>query len=174
MASVVFMRGANVGGHKTFKPAALARELSALGVVSIGAAGTFVVRKTATQAFLRAEWERRLPFVPQLMICRGQDVLDLVEKAPFPGTADEDLQRFVSVLVKRPGAPPALPLSQPAGRAWEVRLVAVLGRFALCLRRRTMGSGLYPNEVVEAELGVLATTRSWSTIQKIHEVLRDS
>lgn len=45
MASVVFLRGVNVGGHKAFQPSAVARDLADLDVVNIGAAGTFVVRK---------------------------------------------------------------------------------------------------------------------------------
>ena len=34
--------GVNVGGHRTFRPTILARELSAYDVVNVGAAGTFV------------------------------------------------------------------------------------------------------------------------------------
>ena len=45
MALIVFLRGVNVGGHRTFRPSTLARELSDYDVVSVGAAGTFVVRK---------------------------------------------------------------------------------------------------------------------------------
>ena len=59
MALVVLLRGVNVGGHRTFRPAALARELSHLGIVNIGAAGTFVVRQPVSQATLRAAAGRR-------------------------------------------------------------------------------------------------------------------
>ncbi len=69
MPSVVFMRGVNVGGHRPFRSAAFAKELSAFDVVSIGAAGTFVVRNTVSQGALRAEFLRRLPFKAELMIC---------------------------------------------------------------------------------------------------------
>jgi hypothetical protein len=55
MPLVVFMRGVNVGGRKTFRPAALAAELAALEVVNIGAAGPFVVRKKVSAAALRKE-----------------------------------------------------------------------------------------------------------------------
>ena len=44
MALVVFLKGVNVGGHKTFRPSVMARELQ-LDAVSIGAAGTFVIRE---------------------------------------------------------------------------------------------------------------------------------
>ena len=45
MASVVFFRAVNVGGHQKFQPSVLAKKLADFGVVNIGAAGTFVVRK---------------------------------------------------------------------------------------------------------------------------------
>lgn len=45
MELVVFMRGVNVGGRNAFRPAVLAADLAALEVVSIGAAGTFVVKR---------------------------------------------------------------------------------------------------------------------------------
>jgi hypothetical protein len=63
---------------------------------------------------------------------------------------------------------PPLPLEQPAGAKWEVRIVAIIGRFALSVRR--LGQ-TYANAVVEKHLGVPATTRNWNTIEAIREVL---
>ena len=85
MALVAFLRGVNVGGHRTFRPSALARELEDLDVVSIGAAGTFVVRAPVKQRRLRAELESRLPFETEIMICRGSEILRLVGLEPFAG-----------------------------------------------------------------------------------------
>ncbi|MHB8838062.1 MAG: hypothetical protein ACYC7F_03830, partial [Gemmatimonadaceae bacterium] len=62
MALVVFLRGVNVGGHRTFRPTALVKRLAHLDVVNIGAAGTFVVRGRVTRARLRTEFARELPF----------------------------------------------------------------------------------------------------------------
>ena len=45
MALVVLLRGVNVGGHRTFRPAVLAQRLKHLDAVNIGAAGTFVIRR---------------------------------------------------------------------------------------------------------------------------------
>ena len=58
MASVVFFRAANVGGHQVFQPGALAKKLGELGVVNLGAAGTYVVR-------LRVEGIDSLPLTIQ-------------------------------------------------------------------------------------------------------------
>jgi uncharacterized protein (DUF1697 family) len=172
MALVVFMRGVNVGKHRRFQPAALARELAEFDVVNVGAAGTLVVRKAAGQAALRAELLRRLPFEAELMICPAREVLELARSAQFPDErAAKDAGRFLSVLAKRPRTPPPLPISQPAGDEWQVRIVASSGRFVLSLWRRLGRAILYPNEVVEKRFGAPATTRNWNTVSAICDVL---
>lgn len=136
MSSVVFFRAVNVGGHQKFQPGKLARELAEFGVTNLGAAGTFVVREQVSPAKLRDEILCRLPFKPELMICPARDVLALARGHWFDDApAGKDLGRFVSVLQKAPRAKPPLPLEQPAGAKWEVRVIAITGRFALSVRR---------------------------------------
>src|SRR5229473_2072479 len=126
MAWVVFMRGVNVGGHRTFQPSILAKELAHLDVVNVGAAGTFVVRKTIGQKMLRAEFLTRLAFQPELMICKGGDLLELASAAPFPNARSyKDARRFVTVMLKQPRELPPLPISQPGGDHWQVQIVGV-------------------------------------------------
>jgi hypothetical protein len=48
MALLMFLRGVNVGGHRTFRPTKLAEQLKHLDVVNIGAAGTLVIRRAIT------------------------------------------------------------------------------------------------------------------------------
>jgi uncharacterized protein (DUF1697 family) len=170
MSSVVFFRAVNVGGHQKFQPGKLARELAQYGVVNIGAAGTFVVREKMSETKLRDEILRRLPFKPELMICPARDVLALARGNWFADApAGKDLGRFVSVLQKAPRVKPSLPFEQPAGAKWEVRIIALTGRFALSVRR--LGE-TYSNAVVEKLLGVPATTRNWNTLETIREVLQ--
>src|SRR6266849_10546746 len=69
VALVVFLRGVNVGGHKTFRPSVLARELSDFDVVNVGAAGTFVVRKPGSRAKFRAALLLKLPFEAEVVPC---------------------------------------------------------------------------------------------------------
>jgi uncharacterized protein (DUF1697 family) len=169
MSSVVFFRAVNVGGHQKFQPGKLAKELEQFGVVNIGAAGTLVVREDVGQTKLRDEILCRLPFKPELMICPAREVLALARGNWFgDAPAGKDVGRFASVLQKAPSAKPPLPLDQPAGEKWEVRIVAIAGRFVLSLRR--LGQ-TYSNAVVEKHLGIPATTRNWNTIEAIRKVL---
>jgi len=172
MASVVFLKGVNVGGHKTFRPGVLAGKLARLGVINIGAAGTFVVRKPVSQAKLRLEFRRCLPFETEAMICSGKDIVRLASAKSFAGEpCGPDIVRFVSVLAKRPRVPPALPLNLPPGEDWLVRIVAIQGRFALGLYRRAMRTIALLGRL-EKHLGGSITTRNWNTLSSLFEILR--
>ena len=174
MALVVFMRGVNVGGYRRFQPSVLAKELAAFDVVNVGAAGTFVVRKTISQSRLRDELIRRLPFSADIMICSGRDLINLASSNPFENEpAGPDIVRFVSVLARRPRVLPPLPLSLPPGKDWLVRIIAVHGRFAFGAYRRAMRTIGYLNKL-EKHLGVSVTTRNWNTIAIIIRILKDT
>ncbi len=171
MALVVFLRGVNVGGRNAIRPSELAHELAEFDVVNIGAAGTFVVRKSVGQANLLSEILARLSYEPELMICRSSEVLALAANEPFADApTDKDVKRYVSVLAKAPKTPPSLPLARPTGDEWHVKVIAIWGRFVLSLHRRLGRKLLYPNEVVEKEFGA-ATSRNWNTITKICKIL---
>lgn len=74
------------------------------------------------------------------------------------------------------GAPehvPRLPIERPRGRDWQVKVVRVAGRYALSLWRKRGSRFLYPNQVVEKELGVTATTRNWNTMRRLRDRLRE-
>ena len=172
MALVVFLKGVNVGGHRTFRPSVLASKMGQLGVMSVGAAGTFVVRKPISQAKLRLEFRRRLPFETEAMICSGSEVVRLVSAEPYAGEAcGPDIVRFVGILAKRPRVLPALPLNLPSGEAWVVRIVAIRGRFAFGVYRRMMRAiGLLGQ--VEKHIGGTITIRNWNTFSSLIEILK--
>ncbi len=174
MALVVLLRGVNVGGHKTFRPSQLARDLNQFDVVNIGAAGTFVVRKSITQARLRAELRRRLPFETEIVICTGRDVLRLAARDPFADEpARSDITRFVSVLAKRPRTAPSTPIRMPATGPWLLKVLERDGRFVLGVYRRQMKAIGYLGRI-DGLFGVPATTRNWNTIGAIARALTDA
>jgi uncharacterized protein (DUF1697 family) len=171
VALVVLLRGVNVGGHRTFRPTALAEQLKHLDAVNIGAAGTFVIRKPVTRARLRAELARRLPFDAEIMICQGREFVKLMSRDHF---ADQpvrpDTVRFVSVLSRRPRSAPSTPMSLPSSGRWLVRIVARENRFVVGLYRRHMKVIGYLG-TFDRLFGVPVTTRNWNTITSIARVL---
>jgi uncharacterized protein (DUF1697 family) len=171
MALVVLLRGVNVGGHKTFRPARLAQELEHLGVVNVGAAGTFVVRRPPGKRVLRAEIARRLPFATETLICAGREVRELVSRDFFAGHPERsDIVRFVGTLARAPRSAPSTPLSLPQNGAWLVRILAREGRFLVGLYRRQMNA-IGCLGTLDRLFGVPVTTRTWSTFCTIARVL---
>lgn len=172
MALVVLLRGVNVGGHRRFRPTQLARKLSPLDVVNIGAAGTFVVRAQGmTQAQLRREFERELPFETTIVICPGRDFVALVEQRPFQGEpARDDIVQFVSTLSRSPRSVPELPIILPADGPWSVRILASEKRFVIGVHRREMSAIGHLGEI-DRLFGSVAATRGWNTTLSIARVL---
>lgn len=172
MALVVFLRGVNVGGHRTFRPSILARELSDYGVVNVGAAGTFVVRKPGPRAKFRAELLRKLPFEAEVVLCDGRDLIRLERENPF-GTEPSrpEIVRFVSILSKANRGPASIPCTLPPSGEWFVRVIASKDRFVFGVYRRHMKTIGYLGQI-DRLFGVPATTRNWNTITAIARILK--
>lgn len=174
MTLVAFLRGVNVGGHRTFRPSLLAGQLAHLDVVNIGAAGTMVVRRPVTQARLRAELARRLPFNTEIAIRPGREMTDLVARNPFAGEPERaDTIRFVSVLTRTPRVTPALPMVLPSTGKWLLKILGRDRRFVFGVYRRQMKAIGYLG-CLDRLFGVPVTTRNWNTITAIARVLAGS
>ncbi len=171
MALVVFLRGCNVGGHRSFRPTILARKLSDFAVTNIGATGTFIVRRPGSRTKFLAALRRKLPFEAILAVCDGADLIRLQKEHPFgdelptPGVV-----RFVSILSQSARARPRLPLHLPATGEWLVRIVASDGRFIFGEYRRHMRTIGHLGQI-DRLFGAPATTRNWKTIVAIANAL---
>jgi uncharacterized protein (DUF1697 family) len=171
MALVVFLRGVNVGGHRTFRPSIVARELSDYDVVNVGAAGTFVVRKPGPRTKFRTALLRKLPFEANVVLCDGRDLIRLERQNPF-GTepSSPDIVRFVGILSKPGGVRASLPVAFPPDGEWLVRVIASKGQFVFGMYRRHMKTITYLGQI-DKLYGVPATTRNWNTIIAIVRIL---
>ena len=170
MALVVFLRGANVGGHRTFRPSALAKELSAYDVVNVGAAGTFVVRNPGPRTKFLAELRRKLPFETEMMVCEGRDVLRIETHNPFGTKPSAQVVRFVSVLSKAGGAP-SKAVKLPKEGAWLVRIIGAKSQFVFGEYRRHMKTIAYLGQL-DKLCGARVTTRNWNTMNAIARILK--
>jgi uncharacterized protein (DUF1697 family) len=172
MPKVVLLKGVNVGGHRTFRPSLLAREMAHLGVINVGAAGTFVVRKPITQARLRQEFQRRLSFQTEVMICSTSDIVRLVSEDSLGGVpCGPNIIRFIGILAKRPRVLPVLPFHLPRGANWVVRVLAMRGKFVFGRYRRTMRAIGFLGQL-EKHFAVPITIRNWNTFPKLLEMVR--
>jgi uncharacterized protein (DUF1697 family) len=174
MAHVVFLRGVNVGGHRVFRPSSLPAQLPELGLVNIGAAGTFVVRQRIGQEAIRRALARSLPFDAEIVICTAAQVKTLLDSNVFAGQpVGPEVVRFVSVLSRPPRIAPLLPMEFPHGRRWLVKLVGQVGRFVAGVYRRDMRTISYLGRI-DVVFEVPVTTRNWNTFGLIARVLEES
>lgn len=175
MASVVFLRGVNVGGRQSFKPSALADGLAELEVTNIGAAGTYVVQADVDEASLRERVQAKLPVEAEVLVCDSGTILALLEAGPPAPADDEDgVKAYLTLLAKPPDEIPPLPIERPEEGPWQTRLVHVEPTYALSVRRPEQPGRYYPNGLIEDVLGVPATTRGWPTLERIGRVLEDA
>jgi uncharacterized protein (DUF1697 family) len=172
MPLVAFLRGVNVGGHRTFRPTVLARALASYDVVNVGAAGTFVIRRPGSRAAFRAALLRALPFDTEVMLCDARDLAHIVAANPFgAGPRPDDVVWFVSIL-SRPARPRVeLPAAFPSEEEWLVRVTASEGRFVFGMYRRDPRTIRYLGEI-DRLYDVPATTRNWNTIAAVARVLQ--
>jgi uncharacterized protein (DUF1697 family) len=170
---VVFLRGVNVGGHRSFRPSLVAKKLHRYKVVNVGAAGTFVVHAPGARAEFEAALRRALPFEAQIAICDGRDVIGLETDSPFAARpTTPDLVRFVSILPKAPRVWPSLPIALPDESECLVRVIAAKRCFVFGEYRRHMKTIGCLGKLDEI-FGAPATTRSWTTMLSIARLLRD-
>jgi len=171
MRWVVFLRGVNVGNANRCQPAVIARQLSKLGVINIGAVGTFVVREDVNESALRTAIAKKLPFKCEMMICPARDIIKLASRNPFSEHAsDPNVIRFVNVLAERLPSPPPLPLCLPSDKEWLLKVIAIENKFVLGVYRRHRKAISYLGKI-EKLLGVPATNRNWNTIERVVKIL---
>jgi uncharacterized protein (DUF1697 family) len=172
MALIVFFRGINVGGHRSFRPSVLAKELGAYDVVNVGAAGTLVVRKPGSRAKFLTEVRRRVPFEVQVAFCNGSDLIGLEGENPFGAEPPRpELVRFVSILSKAARGKASLPIALPEDGEWFVRIMGSKNRLVFGEYRRHMRTIGYLGQI-DKLFGSPATTRSWTTILSVLRILK--
>ena len=170
----MLLRGVNIGGHRVFRPSSLPAQLPGLGLINIGAAGTFVVRRRIGQAALRKALAARLPFNTLIVIRRGDQIRALLAQNVWAGQPlRPDTTRFVSVLSRRPTVAPLLPMEFRHGRRWLVKLVRQVDGFVVGLYRRHMRT-IECLGRMDRVFGAPVTSRSWSTFQLIAKALDEA
>ncbi|MGO9302139.1 MAG: DUF1697 domain-containing protein [Candidatus Korobacteraceae bacterium] len=172
MALIVFFRGINVGGHRTFRPSVLARKLSAYDVVNVGAAGTFIVRRPGSRTKFLAELRRKLPFEAEITFCDDKDLSRLELENPFGDEPpSKDIVPFVSILSKASRHKPSLPISIPKRGEPFVQIIGSKDRLLFGVYRRRMRTIAFLGQI-DGLFGASATTRSWSTVLSVLRILK--
>jgi len=171
---VAFLRAINVAGHATVKMAALQDAFAAAGCLDVK---TFIQsgnvlfsapeedRQAILQAIL-AKLRELLGREAGVMFRTVRELERIVEAAPFQAfEAEPEIKRYVTFLSQRPRKKPIF-LWVSAKEALEAIAMNPLEVFVVS-RRKANGFYGFPNEFMEKELGVSATSRNWTTVTKI-------
>lgn len=174
---VALLRGINVGGKKLIKMADLVRVFASLGFKNVRtyiASGNVIFDDPAdaepTVLVKKIEKKLLTSFGHEVtVILRTVDELkSLVGRDPFKKfKSSGEVMRFVVFLANEPSKKPKLPL-QSLSENMDVFAIKDRTAFIVARRKKTGWFG-YPNNLIEKELGVAATTRNWSTVGKIVE-----
>ncbi len=171
---VAFLRGINVGGHKTVKMEELKRAFESLGfeqVETLLASGNVLFDSpAASESALVKKIEKTLAtaFGFEIGVCvrRIEELQRLAETSPFAGVKVTPQTRlYVTFLAEKPKSGLKIPYESPDKnfkiiRATESELCSVL---TLSPNSRTVDL----MSILEKKFGGRVTTRNWNTINKV-------
>ena len=177
MLYVAFLRAINVGGHAAVKMTDVRDAFVAAGcknVTTVIQSGNVIFEAAASgrAALARRICQQLEPLIgkdPGVFIRTKDDLAALVAADRFKKFAREDnVKLYVAFLAGKPTRAPRLPLRDDKE---HLELFATSSNDAFIVsRRKPKGFYGFPNAFVEKAFGVKATSRNWSTVQKIASI----
>ena len=172
-AWIAFLRGINMGGHNKIKMDDLTRLFESLALKNVttfiqSGNVTFETAGKNADALARRigdALQESLGNEVPVFLRTLSEIQDLVKLDPFKAiTADAGDKKYVVFLYAEPGREPVLPLrsAREGLEAFHIRK-----REVFVLSRNVNGRFGFPNNFIEKELGVPATTRNWTTVSKL-------
>jgi uncharacterized protein (DUF1697 family) len=171
---VCFLRGINVGGSKVIKMEVLRGIFESLGfanVLTYIASGNVLfdsrVKNVATLASkIEKGLKEALGHEVNVVLIPFDDLTSIVKLDPFKRIdPNSEAALFVTFISAAPDAKLKLPL---ISEKENVEVLDIQYRAAFIVaRRKKNGTIGFPNAFIEKELGVVGTTRNWSTVKKI-------
>ena len=176
---VAFLRGVNVGGHKSVRMEELRRRFTSLGfgeVTTFKASGNAVFDSTgesrsAVVRKLESELARLMGGEIRVVLRSMTEQRELADRDPFRGREIGPATRYVTFLAEKPRKGCVLPARTANG---GVEVLGTHGLDVFTLARRVDGRPGFPNKFIEETLGVPATTRNWATVTGVWSIQKPS
>jgi uncharacterized protein (DUF1697 family) len=175
---VAFLRAINVAGHAKVKMRDLKQVFITAGCKNVRTyiqSGNvlFEAPERDTKSLIQEIQNKLCELLgteATVMYRTFREIEDIMRTAPFKEIEPEtDVKLYVAFLSRKPHLKPTLPLLLPK-EALEAVKVKNLEVFIVS-RKKKNGFYGFPNNFIEKELGVPATTRNWSTVTKIADLL---
>ena len=163
---IALLRKVNVGGSNLIKMDALRRVFEEAGLKNVR---TF---QQAGNVVFETRAKNPHKLLPKFLNTDSKAIIFTVDELeriakpdPFKKIEPGDVMLCVVFLFDKPAQTPKLPLKSTTE---NLELIAVKDRAAFVVaRRKKSGWFGFPNNFVEKQLGVTATTRQWSTLKKL-------
>jgi uncharacterized protein (DUF1697 family) len=171
---VALLRGINVGGRKLIKMEELVRIFTSAGCRNTRTyilSGNVIFDSASTQAAaltnkIERALEKQLGFPVTVILRKLSQLEAIVRRNPFKRFATaSDVVPFVVFLNADQQPKPKLPLISHTENL-EIFEITDGAAFVVA-RRKKNGRFGFPNAVVEKQLGVIGTTRNWSSVNKV-------
>jgi uncharacterized protein (DUF1697 family) len=171
---VAFIRAINVAGRGIVRMTDLQKAFAAAGcrnvrtVIQSGNVLFEAAQRSAPRTFrqVRAALRKLLDTEPEIVFRTLEDLERIARGDPFKRfAANRALKFYVVFLAQAPALRPKLPV---VSEKEAVEAIALKDSDVFIVsRRKKNGFYGFPNGIVEAEFGVPATSRNWSTVTKI-------
>ncbi len=162
---VALLRGINVGGKNLMKMDALRGAFEAAGLKNVRTfqqAGNVVFESNLKKPLAKIQ---KLNTDVRAIVFSVDELSRIVKNNPFKQVEPGDVMICVVFLFDEPARRPKLPIISTTDK---LELIAIRDRAAFVVaRRKKTGWFGFPNNFVEKQLGVTATTRQWSTLRKL-------
>ena len=170
---VAFLRAINVGGHGVVKMNDLNRAFESAGcknIKTVIASGNVAFDAAANASAFAPKIQRAVDALLKsksvIMFRTMRDIAEIVAASPFKAfVIGPDLKCCVVFLESAPRGKVKIPQPPPASGLESIRIVGSEA-YVVC-RRKKDGMFGYPNNYIEDKIGVAATTRTWTTVEKI-------
>lgn len=178
---VAFLRAINVAGHASLSMSTVREAFQAAGckrVRTVIQSGNVIFEAGKAEAStlvgrVQSRLRTRVGKEVTVFLRRADEVADLVRLRPFDRFGKEkDIKCYVCFLGGTPPSGLRVPI---LSERESLEVVDVRGCEAFVVSRRIKGKTIYgfPNNFVEKVFGVTATTRNWSTVMRIGDLLSE-
>lgn len=170
---VSFLRGINVSGNKTIRMDKLKGLYEALGLAPVRTllnSGNVVFAAKGTGRAELAKTiedavEKQFGFRPAIVIRSASELKAILEKNPFADVAKSDPSHLlVMTLAKKPKAGAKARIAEAYSGPEEI---AILGENVYLTYPNGIGKSKLTNTLLEKQLGVVGTARTWNTPTKL-------
>jgi uncharacterized protein (DUF1697 family) len=171
MKYVALVRAINVGGKNLLKMDVLRALCESAGLKNVRtflqAGNVSFESNSKNPALIASKIEKQLSDSMKgelkVIVLPLTELAKLTRRDPFKRVEPGDVMLCVVFFADEPTKSPKLPVKSTD----NLELIAVHDRVAFVVARRKQNGWFgFPNGFVEKQLGVIATTRQWSTIRK--------